>query len=313
MSDIQFSPQGRLHHLLTLEGLNRSTLTAILDQAERFRVPPGERVKRHTALGGKTVVNLFFESSTRTRSSFELAARRLGADVLNLEIALSSVVKGESLEDTLYTLEAMNTDVFVVRHKDEGVPELLARHAAPHVHVLNAGEAHLSHPTQGLLDAFTIRRHKPNLSALSVAIVGDIKHSRVARSAVQALSTLGTRDIRLAGPKSLLPKKGELPGELFTDADKAIAGADVVMMLRIQKERMQKAAVPSERAYFKRYGLDAARLKKARPDAIVMHPGPMNRGVEIASEVADGRRSVIREQVNNGVAVRMAVLSAFYP
>lgn len=313
MSDIQFSPQGRLHHLLTLEGVNRSILTALLDQAERFRVPPGERVKRHTVLAGKTVVNLFFEPSTRTRSSFELAARRLGADVLNLEIGLSSAVKGESLEDTLYTLEAMNADVFVVRHKDAGVPALLARHAAAHVHVLNAGEAHLSHPTQGLLDAFTIRRHKPNLAGLAVAIVGDIKHSRVARSAVQALSTLGTKDIRLAGPKNLLPKKGELPGELFTDADKAVAGADVIMMLRIQKERMQKTTVPSERAYFKRYGLDTARLKKARPDAIVMHPGPMNRGVEIAPDVADGPRSVIREQVNNGVAVRMAVLSAFYP
>ncbi|HEV2112079.1 MAG TPA: aspartate carbamoyltransferase catalytic subunit, partial [Gammaproteobacteria bacterium] len=199
MSDIQFDARGRLHHLLTLEGVDRSIVTALLDQAERFRAPPGERVKRHTTLAGKTVVNLFFEPSTRTRSSFELAARRLGADVLNLEIGLSSAVKGESLEDTLYTLEAMNADVFVVRHKEAGVPELLARHAAPHVHLLNAGEAHLSHPTQGLLDAFTIRRHKPNLAALSVAIVGDIKHSRVARSAVQALTTLGTRDIRLAG------------------------------------------------------------------------------------------------------------------
>ncbi|HEV7165938.1 MAG TPA: aspartate carbamoyltransferase catalytic subunit [Gammaproteobacteria bacterium] len=313
MSDIQFDARGHLHHLLTLEGVNRSILTALLDQAERFRVPPGERVRRHTGLAGKTVVNLFFEPSTRTRSSFELAARRLGADVLNLEIALSSAVKGESLEDTLYTLEAMNADIFVVRHKDAGVPALLAQHAAPHVHVLNAGEAHLSHPTQGLLDAFTIRRHKPNLPALSVAIVGDIKHSRVARSAVQALTILGTRDIRLAGPKNLLPKRGEMPGELFTDADKAVAGADVVMMLRIQKERMQKTAVPTVRAYFKRYGLDAARLKKAKPNAIVMHPGPMNRDVEISSEVADGRQSVIREQVNNGVAIRMAVLSAFYP
>ncbi|HEU5398125.1 MAG TPA: aspartate carbamoyltransferase catalytic subunit [Gammaproteobacteria bacterium] len=313
MSDIQLDSRGRLQHLLTLKGLSRATVTALLDQAERFRTPPGERVKRHTTLAGKTVVNLFFEPSTRTRSSFELAARRLGAEVLNLEIAQSSAVKGESLEDTLYTLEAMNADVFVVRHKEPGVQELMARHAMAHVHVLNAGEAHVSHPTQGLLDAFTIRRHKPNLSDLSVAIVGDIKHSRVARSAIQALTALGTRDIRLAGPKSLLPKKGELAGELFSDADKAVAGADVVMMLRIQKERMRKAAVPSERAYFKRYGLDPARLKKAKPNAIVMHPGPMNRGVEIAPEVADGRQSVIREQVTNGVAVRMAVLNSFYP
>ena len=312
MSDIQFDARGRLKHLLTLEGVARQTLTALLDRADSFRVIPGEAPRRHTWLAGRTVANLFFEPSTRTRASFELAARRLGADVLNLDIAASSAVKGESLEDTLYTLEAMNVDVFVVRHKDEGVQALMARHAAPHVHVLNAGEAHLSHPTQGLLDVFTIRRHKKDFSKLSVAIVGDIKHSRVARSAVRALVTLGTRDIRLAGPKSLLPKKGEIKGELFTDTDKAVAGADVVMMLRIQKERMQKAAVPSAAAYFKRYGLDAKRLKLAKPGAIVMHPGPMNRGIEIAPEVADGPQSVIREQVTNGVAVRMAVLQSFY-
>ena len=312
MSGIQFDAQGRLKHLLTLDGVDRATLTALLDQADAFRVVPGQPARRHGTLAGRTVVNLFFEPSTRTRASFELAARRLGADVLNLDIGASSAVKGESLEDTLYTLEAMNADLFVVRHKDAGVPELLARHAAAHVHVLNAGEAHVSHPTQGLLDTLTIRRHKQDLGTLSVAIVGDIKHSRVARSAVQALSILGTRDIRLAGPKSLLPKQGELKGELFTDADKAIRGADVVMMLRIQKERMQKASVPSAAAYFKRYGLDAKRLKLAKPGAIVMHPGPMNRGIEIAPEVADGPQSVIREQVANGVAVRMAVMGRFY-
>ena len=312
MSDIQFDARGRLKHLLTLEGVGRQTLTNLLDRAESLRVIPGEAPRRHTWLAGRTVANLFFEPSTRTRASFELAARRLGADVLNLDISASSAVKGESLEDTLYTLEAMNVDVFVVRHKDEGVQALMARHAAPHVHVLNAGEAHLSHPTQGLLDVFTIRRHKKDFTNLSVAIVGDIKHSRVARSAVRGLVTLGARDIRLAGPKSLLPKKGELFGELFSDADKAIAGADVVMMLRIQKERMQKAAVPSAAAYFKRYGLDAKRLRRAKPGAIVMHPGPMNRGIEIAPEVADGPQSVIREQVTNGVAVRMAVLQSFY-
>ena len=312
MSDIQFDARGRLKHLLTLEGVARQTLTSLLDRADSFRVIPGETPRRHSWLSGRTVANLFFEPSTRTRASFELAARRLGADVLNLDIGASSAVKGESLEDTLYTLEAMNVDVFVVRHKDEGVQALMARHAAPHVHLLNAGEAHLSHPTQGLLDVFTIRRHKKDFNDLAVAIVGDIKHSRVARSAVRALVTLGTRDIRLAGPKSLLPKKGELKGELFTDADKAVAGADVVMMLRIQKERMQKAAVPTAAAYFKRYGLDARRLRLAKPGAIVMHPGPMNRGIEIAPEVADGPQSVIREQVTNGVAVRMAVLQSFY-
>ena len=312
MSASQFSHDGRLQHLLTLEGLGAAALKTLLDQAERFRTTPGDTPRRHDALVGRTVVNLFFEPSTRTRSSFELAARRLGADVLNLEIGASSAVKGESLEDTLYTLEAMDADVFVVRHKDAGVPELLARHAASHVHVLNAGEAHLSHPTQGLLDALTIRRHKRRFEGLAVAIVGDIKHSRVARSAVQALSALGTHDIRLAGPKSLLPKKGELAGELCTDADAAIAGADVVMMLRIQKERIKKASLPTATAYFRRYGLDAKRLGKAKPDAIVMHPGPMNRGIEISAEVADGPQSVIREQVANGVAVRMAVLQGFY-
>jgi aspartate carbamoyltransferase catalytic subunit len=312
MSDIQFDARGRLKHLLTLEGVGRQTLITLLDRADSFRIAPGEAPRRHTWLAGRTVANLFFEPSTRTRASFELAARRLGADVLNLDIGASSAVKGESLEDTLYTLEAMNVDVFVVRHKDEGVQALMAKRVAPHVHVLNAGEAHLAHPTQGLLDAFTIRRHKKDFSKLSVAIVGDIKHSRVARSAVRALVTLGTRDIRLAGPKSLLPKKGELNGNLFTDADQAVSGADVVMMLRIQKERMQKAAVPSDAAYFKRYGLDKRRLKLAKPGAIVMHPGPMNRGIEIAADVADGPQSVIREQVSNGVAVRMAVLQSFY-
>ncbi|HEY1992470.1 MAG TPA: aspartate carbamoyltransferase catalytic subunit [Gammaproteobacteria bacterium] len=312
MNDIQFDARGRLRHLLTLDGVDRQTLTNLLDRADSFRATPGESPRRHTWLAGRTVANLFFEPSTRTRASFELAARRLGADVLNLDIAASSAVKGESLEDTLYTLEAMNVDVFVVRHRDSGVPALLAQRALEHVHVLNAGESHVSHPTQGLLDAFTIRRHKPDLGKLSVAIIGDIKHSRVARSAVRALVTLGTRDIRLAGPKALLPKQGELKGELFTDADKAVAGADVVMMLRIQKERMQKAAVPSPAVYFKRYGLDGKRLALAKPNAIVMHPGPMNRGIEIAADVADGPRSVIREQVTNGVAMRMAVLQSFY-
>ena len=312
MSSLQFDRRGRLHHLLTLEGIERPALEALLEKAQSFCVRPGERVRRYDTLAGRTAVNLFFEPSTRTRASFELAARRLGADVLNLDIAVSSAAKGESLEDTLYTLEAMNADLFVVRHKEPGVPELLARHAASHVHVLNAGEAHLSHPTQGLLDALTVRQRKGSFENLSVAIVGDIKHSRVARSAVQALSALGTRDIRLAGPRPLLPKQGELKGELHTDVDRAIRGADVVMMLRIQKERMRAGTVPSTAAYFKRYGLTSARLKLAKPDALVMHPGPINRGVELAPEVADGPQSAIRAQVANGVAVRMAVMSGFY-
>lgn len=309
MSTLQFDAQHRLRHLLTLEGLDRGGLNAILNVAETFRVVPGANIKYYTTLRGKTVANLFFEPSTRTRASFELAARRLGAEVLNLDMGFASTVKGESHVDTLYTLEAMHVDAFVVRHKETGVQETLAHHAENHVHIVNAGEAHLSHPTQGLLDALTIRRHRPDFAALAVAIVGDIKHSRVARSAVQALTILGTRDIRLAGPEHLLPPPGEIAGELFSDVDRAVAGADVVMMLRIQKERMQSGAIPDEREYFRRYGLDAARLRRAKPGALVMHPGPMNRGVEIAPEVADGPQSVIREQVTNGVAVRMAVLS----
>lgn len=302
----------RLRHLLRLADLDRGTLEALLDRAQSFLQRPGEPVRGYTLLGGHTIANLFFEPSTRTRASFELAARRLGAEVLNLDMGFASTSKGESQLDTLYTLQAMNVDGFVIRHREAGVPGLLARHAAAHVHVINAGEAHLSHPTQGLLDALTIRQHKPRFEKLAVAIVGDIRHSRVARSALEALTLLGCRDLRLAGPQALLPEQGELPGEMFTDADRALDGADVVMMLRIQKERMPAGLFPEAREYFRRYGLDVARLKRAKPDAIVMHPGPMNRGVEIAPEVADGPQSVIREQVSNGVAVRMAVLASLY-
>ncbi|MDE2070219.1 MAG: aspartate carbamoyltransferase catalytic subunit [Gammaproteobacteria bacterium] len=307
MTGTHAEPPQRLQHLLTLAGLPQATLVGLLERAAELRVPPGEPVRQHDLLGGKTVVNLFFEPSTRTRASFELAARRLGAEVLTLDMAFSSTVKGESPLDTFYTLQAMNTDLFVVRHREPGVLQTLAQHALPQVHVVSAGEAHVSHPTQGLLDVFTIRQHKKNFDGLAVAIIGDIRHSRVARSAVQALRMLGTRDIRYAGPAELLPE--DLDGERFTNPDKAIVGADVVMMLRIQKERMQAGLFPDEHDYFRRYGLDAARLKLAKRDAIVMHPGPMNRGVEIAPEVADGPQSVIREQVTNGVAVRMAVLA----
>jgi len=258
-------------------------------------------------LAGRTVVQMFFEPSTRTRASFELAARRLGAEVVTLDMAFSSTIKGETPLDTFYTLQAMHANLFVVRHKQPGVLQTLAQHALPRVHVVSAGEAHVSHPTQGLLDAFTVRRHKKNLEKLAVTIIGDIRHSRVARSAVQALATLGVKDFRFAGPAELLPE--DLDGEQFTNPDKALDGADVVMMLRIQKERMQAGLIPDEHEYFRRYGLNAARLKLAKPDVIVMHPGPMNRGVEITDDVADGPQSVIREQVTNGVAVRMAVLA----
>ncbi|HET7921120.1 MAG TPA: aspartate carbamoyltransferase catalytic subunit [Gammaproteobacteria bacterium] len=299
-----------LQHLLNLAELDRSRMEALLDRAQGFLVPSGKAPPHHTLLANRTVANLFFENSTRTRASFELAARRLGAEVLNLDVPHSSTAKGESLTDTLYTLQAMHVDTFVVRHREAGVPALLAQHALPQTHIVNAGEAHVSHPTQGLLDALTIRQRKPDFENLAVVIAGDIRHSRVARSAVQALATLGTRDIRLVAPVEW--RADDIAGKAFDDFDQALAGADVVMMLRIQKERMDGEAAPDERDYLTRYRLDSARLRRAKPDALVMHPGPMNRDVEITSEVADGAQSVIRTQVTNGVAVRMAVLAALH-
>ena len=307
----QHDGAGGLRHLITLDGVARDALTAILDRAENYRRFPGQPAYEGRELAGVTVANLFFEPSTRTRASFELAAARLGAHVLNMDTQSSSRVKGETMLDTIYTLEAMNTDIFVIRDSEAGIPEFLVDHVAPHVSVVSAGEAHLSHPTQGLLDVLTIRAHKRRFAGLKVAIVGDIKHSRVARSTAQALATLGTTDLRLVAPQSLLPAEDEFRGALrFTRIEDGIAGADVIMMLRIQKERMAQSASLDDAAYFREFGLDARRLKLASPSAIVMHPGPMNRGVEIASDVADGPRSVIREQVNNGVAVRMAVLAS---
>ncbi len=302
---------GGLRHLITLDGLNREALTGILDRAESYRRLPGQPAYEGRELAGMTVANLFFEPSTRTRASFDLASRRLGAHVLNLDVNSSSRAKGETMLDTIYTLEAMNTDVFVIRDSEPGMPEFLVDHVAPHVSVISAGEAHVSHPTQGLLDALTIRIHKRRFAGLKIAIVGDIKHSRVARSTVRALHTLGTTDLRIVGPESLLPGEHEFQGaQRFTRIEDGIAGADVVMMLRIQKERMAQSAALDDAAYFREFGLDLRRLRLASPEVLVMHPGPMNRGVEISSEVADGPCSVIREQVNNGVAVRMAVLAS---
>jgi len=302
---------GGLRHLITLDGLARDALTAILDRAEGYRRFPGQPAYEGRELAGVTVANLFFEPSTRTRASFELAARRLGAHVVNMDMQSSSRVKGETMLDTIYTLEAMNTDIFVIRDSEVGLPEFLIDHVAPHVSVISAGEAHLSHPTQGLLDVLTIRAHKRRFAGLKVAIVGDIKHSRVARSTSHALTTLGTTDLRLVAPEALLPSENEFRGaQRFTHIEDGIAGADVVMMLRIQKERMAQTASLDDAAYFREFGLTAARLRLAAPGALVMHPGPMNRGVEISSDVADGPRSVIREQVNNGVAVRMAMLAS---
>jgi aspartate carbamoyltransferase catalytic subunit len=307
----QTNGAGGLRHLISLDGLTREAITALLDRAESYRRFPGQPAYEGRELAGVTLATLFFEPSTRTRASFDLASRRLGAHVVNLDMQSSSRIKGETMLDTIYTLEAMNTDIFVIRDSEAGMPEFLIDHVAPHVSVISAGEAHLSHPTQGLLDVLTIRAHRRRFAGLKVAIVGDIKHSRVARSTARALRTLGTSDLRLVAPASLLPGEDEFSGALrFTRIEEGIDGADVVMMLRIQKERMAEQASLDDTAYFREFGLNARRLKLAQPDALVMHPGPMNRGVEIAPDVADGPQSVIREQVNNGVAVRMAVLAS---
>jgi aspartate carbamoyltransferase catalytic subunit len=306
----QLRPDGSLRHLLTLETLSRPELERLLEHAQSFVRPLGDRPAMSQALGWATIANLFTEPSTRTRVSFELAAKRLGAQVVNLEVQLSSRVKGESMLDTVYTLESLHVDAFVIRDAEAGVPGLVADNVAPHVSVLSAGEAHLSHPTQGLLDALTIYQRKHRFHGLAVAIVGDIRHSRVARSAFHALSKLGVRELRIAAPPALMPDSQEFAGAVrHTRLESALTDADVVMMLRIQKERMNDADLPDGERYFAAWGLTAARLQLARPDAIVMHPQPMNRGVEIASEVADGPQSVIRDQVRNGVAVRMAVLA----
>jgi len=306
----QLRPDGSLRHLLTLETLTRAQIEHLLERSQSFVRPLGEPPPRSTALSGMTVANLFTEPSTRTRVSFELAARRLGATAVNLEVQLSSRVKGESILDTVYTLQSLHVDAFVIRDAQPGVPGLVAAHVAPHVSVLSGGEAHVAHPTQGLLDALTVYQRKQRFAGLAIAIVGDIRHSRVARSAWHAFSKLGVRDVRLAAPPALMPESDEFAGcSRHPQLESALGGADVVMMLRIQRERMGAADLPEGEEYFAAWGLTAERLALARPDAIVMHPQPMNRGIEIASDVADGPRSVIRDQVRNGVAVRMAVLA----
>jgi len=307
---LQFDAGGRLSHLLTLEGLSRQTLLDILDLAESF-IAVGEReIKKVPLLRGKTVVNLFFEPSTRTRTTFEIAAKRLSADVINLAVAASSTTKGETLLDTVRNLEAMRTDLFVVRHDESGAAHLIASHAPANVHIINAGDGRHAHPTQGLLDVFTIRRHKGAFENLRVALVGDILHSRVARSDIHALNTLGVKELRVIAPKTLLPTAVEKLGVVpYTDMDAGLADIDVVMMLRIQRERLKDALLPSTREYSHTFGLTRRVLARAKPDAIVMHPGPINRGVEIDSSVADGKQSVILPQVTFGIAVRMAVMS----
>ncbi len=309
-STLQYADAGRLRHLLTLEGMPRERIMALLDHADALRDASRDGTRPLDLLAGRTVINLFFEPSTRTRTSFDLAAQRLGAQVINFDIASSSTVKGETLLDTVHTLEAMHCDAFVVRHKESGTPGFIARHLHSRAAVLNAGDGNRAHPTQGLLDVLTLRRHRPDFSALRIVIGGDIRHSRVARSDIHALHALGVTDLRLCAPPQLLPTSGEFPGcGIFHNFDEAIAGVDVAIMLRLQKERMEQAAIPSENEYFERYGLSAQRLRLAAVDCLVMHPGPINRGVEIATEVADGMRSLILEQVTNGVFVRMAVLT----
>ncbi len=306
----QLDRNGRLRHLITLDGLDPGLIRELLDRAQGYLCLPGQLPPRGGDLRGWTIANLFAEPSTRTRASFELAALRLGADSLNLDVMLSSRVKGESILDTIYTLQAMQVDVFVIRDAEPGILELVARHVDDHVCVISGGEAHISHPTQGLLDALTIQQSKGGFRDLVVAIVGDIRHSRVARSAYRALTALGVAELRIIAPEEMMPDTGEFTGAIrCRSIDAGIEGADVVMMLRIQRERIAGSATTDLRHYHEQYGLTAARLARADASAVVMHPGPMNRGVEISSEVADGPQSVIRRQVSNGVAIRMAVLA----
>jgi aspartate carbamoyltransferase catalytic subunit len=310
MHNPQLNEDGKLKHLLSIEGLPKAILNQILDTAESFVGVAEREVKKVPLLRGKTVCNIFFENSTRTRTTFEIAAKRLSADVINLNVSTSSQSKGETILDTVDNLTAMHADMFVVRHAQSGAAHFIARHVEPHIHVINAGDGRHAHPTQGLLDVFTIRRYKPEMHNLRVAIVGDVLHSRVARSEIHALTTLGVPEVRVIAPKTLLPHDVEKLGvQVFHDMEAGLRGVDVVMMLRLQNERMTGALLPSAQEYFKTYGLTQQKLALAKPDAIVMHPGPMNRGVEIDSAVADGQQSVILPQVTYGIAVRMAVMS----
>ncbi len=309
-SRLQLNTQNRLRHFLTTEGLSRELLTEILDTAEGFIDPVSGIIRNSPLLAGRTVMNLFFEASTRTRTTFEVAAKRLGADVLNIDISKSSTSKGETLRDMLWNLQAMTADIFVVRHGDSGAPHFIASQVTPKVAVINAGDGRHAHPTQAMLDMLTIRRHAGAFENLTVAIIGDIRHSRVARSEIHALQTLGAREIRVIAPRTLLPRDFDNLGiRVFERMEEGLADVDVAIALRIQNERMESALLPGADEFYTLYGLTREKLKYAKPGAIVMHPGPINRGVEIESAVADGPQSVILHQVNYGIAVRMAVLS----
>ncbi|MEQ1323898.1 aspartate carbamoyltransferase catalytic subunit [Acinetobacter soli] len=311
-SQIQLNQQGNLKHFLTIEGLSKETLTKILDTAQSFFNDQNQLITT-PLLEGRTVMNLFFENSTRTRTTFEAAAKRLSANVLNIDIARSSTSKGETLRDTLWNLEAMAADIFVVRHSSSGAAHFIAKDVCPNIAIINAGDGRHAHPTQAMLDMLTIRRetNKP-FEDLKVAIIGDIKHSRVARSDIAALQTLGCRDIRVIAPNTLLPVGFDEYGDhvrLFNKMDDGVKDCDVIIALRIQNERIDSPALSSQAEFYRMYGLNQECLALAQPDCIVMHPGPMNRGVEIDSAIADGPQSVILNQVTNGIAVRMAVLA----
>ena len=310
MHNPQLYSDGQLRHLLSIEGLPKKILNQILDTAESFVGVAEREVKKVPLLRGKTVCNLFFENSTRTRTTFEIAAKRLSADVISLNVNTSSQSKGETILDTVDNLIAMHADMFVVRHAQSGAAHFIAKHVPEHIHIINAGDGRHSHPTQGLLDVFTVRKYKPDLHNMRVAIVGDILHSRVARSEIHALTTLGVPEVRVIAPKTLLPAEVEKLGvHVYHDIRTGLKDVDVIMMLRLQNERMSGAMLPSAQEYFKTYGLTQEKLSLAKPDAIVLHPGPMNRGVEIDSGVADGQQSVILPQVTYGIAIRMAVMA----
>ena len=310
MTNQIISNNSKINHLISTDDLNYESIIKIFDMAESFFKIGQRDIKKIPLLRGKTICNLFFENSTRTRTTFEIAAKRLSADVINLDIPTSSQSKGESIFDMVDNLIAMGTDIFVVRHPEAGVPNKIANHVASNIHIINGGDGSNAHPTQGLLDAFTIRKFKKNFSTLKIAIVGDIQHSRVAKSEINVLSTLGAKEIRVIGPKSLMPDNiDQLKVKVFHTMEEGLKDVDVVMMLRIQKERMSNDTIPSESEYFKSFGLNQKRLKIAKKDALVLHPGPINRGVEIESEVADGSQSVILNQVKYGIAIRMAVMA----
>tara|TARA_Y100001935_G_C17223022_1_gene466307 strand:- start:112 stop:1092 length:981 start_codon:yes stop_codon:yes gene_type:complete len=309
-NNIQLNKDGRLRHFLTIEGLNKDLLLQILDTAESFAALPGRLVKKVPALRGRVITNLFFENSTRTRTTFELAAKRLSADVLNFDVKTSATSKGESLLDTLRNIEAMHSEMFIVRHNQSGAAHFIAEHASKGVSVINAGDGRHAHPTQAMLDMFTIRKFKPDFTPLRVAIVGDILHSRVARSQIIALNTLGVTEVRVIGPRTLIPTDARSLGvHVYHSLEDGLKDVDVIITLRLQNERMDGALLPSEDEYFQLYGLTNSRLKIAKPDAIIMHPGPMNRGVEMDSEIANSPNSVILQQVSYGIAVRMAIMS----